>query len=212
MLKSTITSIRITIVLLLIVCGAYPLLIWGAGQVAFKHQANGSLITDGKGQVIGSELLAQGFTKAQYFQPRQSAAGNGYDPTESSGSNLGPTSDKLINGIPQKLPNGKPNPAGFDGVKELTAEYRTENNLPANVPVPVDAVTRSGSGLDPDISVANADLQAPRVAAARGVSVDEIEGAIKANTQERFLGVLGEPAVNVLMLNVDLDKRYPAKG
>jgi len=212
MLKSTLISIRITIVLLIIVCGAYPLLIWGAGQLAFRHQADGSLIKDSSGQVIGSELLAQGFTKAQYFQPRQSAAGNGYDPTESSGTNLGPTSDKLINGIPQKLPNGKPNPAGFDGVKELTAEYRTENNLSANAPVPVDAVTRSGSGLDPDISVANANLQAARVATARGVSVDVINAAIKDHTTGRALGILGEPAVNVLMLNVDLDKRYPAKS
>jgi len=211
MLKSTITSIRITIVLLLIVCGAYPLLIWGAGQTAFRHQANGSLIYN-NGQLIGSALLAQGFSKAQYFQPRQSAAGSGYDPTQSSGTNLGPTSDKLINGIPQKLPNGKPNPAGFDGVKELTTEYRTENNLPANAPVPVDAVTRSGSGLDPDISVANADLQAPRVATARGVSVDVIESAIKDNTAGRAFGILGEPAVNVLTLNIDLDKRYPAKS
>jgi len=211
MLKSTLISIRITIVLLIIVCGAYPLLIWGAGQLAFRHQADGSLIKDASGQVIGSELLAQGFTKPQYFQPRQSAAGSGYDPTISSGTNLGPTSDKLINGIPQKLPNGKPNPAGFDGVKELTAEYRTENNLPANTPVPVDAVTRSGSGLDPDISVANANLQAARVAAARGVSVDVINAAIKDHTTGRPFGILGEPAVNVLMLNLDLDKRYPAK-
>lgn len=217
MLKSTITSIRITIVLLLIVCGAYPLLIWAAGQTAFRYQANGSLVKDANGQVIGSELLAQGFTKAQYFQPRQSAAGSGYDPTESSGTNLGPTSDKLINGIPAKI-DGKPNPAitatnsAFDGVKQLAVEYRTENNLPADAPVPVDAVTRSGSGLDPDISVANANLQAPRVAAARSVSVDVINAAVKAHTTGRALGILGEPAVNVLMLNLDLDKHYPVKS
>lgn len=212
MLKSTFVSIRITAVLLVIVCGAYPFLIWAVGQAAFHHQANGSLLTDSKGQVIGSELLAQSFTKPQYFQPRPSAAGSGYDPTASGGTNLGPTSDKLINGIPDTLPNGKANPAGFDGVKTLAIAYRKTNGLAAGALVPVDAVTRSASGLDPQISVSNALDQAQRVATARGVSVDEIKQAVQAHTSSRRLGFLGEPAVNVLDLNVALDKQYPARS
>jgi K+-transporting ATPase ATPase C chain len=212
MSKQLIISIRITIVLLILVSGIYPLVVWGLGNVFFRSQANGSLIRNASGQVIGSALLAQSFTKAQYFQPRPSAAGSGYDPTASGGTNLGPTSDKLINGIHKpNLKNGQPDPSDFDGVKDLAAEYRTENGLPANALVPVDAVTRSASGLDPDISVANAELQAPRVAKARGVSVDKVDDAITANTTGRGLGFLGEPCVNVLEINLDLDKQYPAK-
>ena len=130
-------------ILLLIVSGVYPLVVWGVSQAAFKHQANGSLITNAQGQVIGSELLAQGFTKPEYFHPRPSAAGSGYDPTASGGTNLGPTSDKLINGVHKKdLANGKQDPADFDGVKDLAAAYRKDNDW-RRTPVPVDAVTRS---------------------------------------------------------------------
>ncbi len=212
MAKQLIIAIRTTLVLLLLVSGVYPLVVWGIGQAAFHHQANGSLVTDAGGKVVGSELLAQGFTKPEYFQPRPSAAGGGYDPTASSGTNLGPTSDKLINGIhkPDVSP-GKPDPSDFDGVKDLATEYRKTNNLPADALVPVDAVTRSASGLDPDISPANAALQAPRVAQARNISLDRVKQLIAENTQGRGLGFLGEPGVNVLSLNLDLDKTAPIK-
>ena len=195
--------------MLIICCAAYPALVWGIGQVFFKNQANGSLITV-NGPVVGSALLGQGFSKPIYFQPRPSAAGAGYDPTASGGTNLGPTSDKLINGIPDTLPNGKPNPSGFDGIKTLAAAYRTANGLAPNAPVPVDAVTRSASGLDPEISVANADLQAARVAKARNISVEQVDQLIEQNTRGRGLGFLGEPGVNVLELNIALDKVAPA--
>jgi K+-transporting ATPase ATPase C chain len=206
--KHIAISIRMTIVMLVICCGAYPLVVWALGHLLFPYQANGSLIKV-NGQVVGSELLGQNFTRPEYFWPRPSAAGAGYDPTQSGGTNLGPTSAKLINGIPQNLPNGKPNPSAFYGVGDLATQYRTANNLPANYPVPVDAVTRSASGLDPDISPANAALQAARVAKARGVSVDVVTKLIAENTAGRGLGFLGEPAVNVLDLNVALDKNAP---
>ena len=209
MAKQLVISIRITLVLLLLVSGVYPLVVWGLSQAAFKHQANGSLITNAQGQVIGSELLAQGFTKPGYFHPRPSAAGNGYDPTQSSGTNLGPTSDKLINGIHKKLANGKDDPTNFDGVKDLAAAYRKDNGLASDTLVPVDAVTRSASGLDPHISPANAELQADRVAKARNTTGDTVRGLIKQNTRDRSLGFLGEPVVNVLTLNVALDKAAP---
>ena len=211
MAKQHIISIRITVVLLLIVCGAYPLVVWGVAQAAFHHQANGSLITNDKGVVVGSELLGQSFTKPEYFHPRPSAAGGGYDPTASSGTNLGPTSDKLINGIHKKTADGKDDPSNFDGVKDLAAAYRTENGLPANALVPVDAVTRSASGLDPEISVANAALQLARVAKARGMTEDAVKKLVEDNTQGRSLGFLGEPGVNVLKLNIALDKTAPVK-
>ena len=206
MAKQLLISLRITFILLLLVSGIYPLVVWGISQVAFKHQANGSLIRNAQGQVIGSELLAQGFTKPKYFHPRPSAAGNGYDPTASGGTNLGPTSDKLINGVHKKdLSPGKPDPADFDGVADLAKAYRTENGLAATARVPVDAVTRSASGLDPQISLANAQIQVVRVAKARGFSEEAIRSLIAENTSGRGLGVLGEPAVNVLKLNLALD-------
>ena len=203
---------RITVILLLIVSGVYPLIVWGVSQAAFRHQANGSLITDASGKVVGSELLGQGFSKPEYFHPRPSAAGNGYDPTASSGTNLGPTSDKLINGIHKpKTADGKDDPSDFDGVKDLAAAYRTENGMASGALVPVDAVTRSASGLDPQISPANADLQMARVARARGITVDDVRSVVKENTQGRSLGILGEPGVNVLEANLALDKAYPVK-
>jgi K+-transporting ATPase ATPase C chain len=213
MAKQLIISIRITLILLIIVSGIYPLVVWGISQAVFHKQANGSIVYDSSGKPIGSELLAQGFSKPEYFHPRPSAAGSGYDPTASGGTNLGPTSDKLINGIHKpNLKNGQPDPSDFDGVKDLAAAYRKENNLPASAPVPVDAVTRSASGLDPDISVANADIQAARVAAARGVSIDVVNKLIGDNTTGRSVGFLGEPRVNVLMLNLALDKAAPIKS
>ena len=212
MAKQLLISIRVTIVLLLIVSGVYPLVVWGISQAAFKHQADGSLVTNASGQVVGSALLAQGFTKPEYFHPRPSAAGSGYDPTASSGTNLGPTSDKLINGVHKpKMATGKDDPADFDGVKDLAVAYRKENSLPADALVPVDAVTRSASGLDPQITPANAKLQAARVAKARGVGEETVSKLIQENTQGRGWGFLGEPAVNVLTLNIALDKAAPVK-
>lgn len=209
MAKQLIISLRITLALLLLVSGAYPLVVWGVSQVAFKHQANGSLVTNAQGKTVGSALLAQGFARPEYLHPRPSAAGSGYDPTASSGTNLGPTSDKLINGIHKKLADGKDDPGNFDGVKDLAAAYRTENHLPADARVPVDAVTRSASGLDPQISPANAALQAPRIARARGLDINSVRQTIAQNTQGRSLGFLGEPGVNVLQTNLALDAQHP---
>ena len=166
----------------------YPLVVTGIGQAAFHDKANGSLVkVDGK--VVGSKWIGQTFTKADYFHPRPSAAGQGYDPTASSGSNLGPTNPKFL-----------------DLVKTRVAAYRTENDLPSTTEVPVDAVTASASGLDPDISVANARLQAPRVASARGLDVATVLKLVDHHTDGRALGFLGEKGVNVLELNVALDK------
>ncbi len=182
-------SIVATIFFAIIVCGAYPLIVYGIGRTLFQHQANGSLMIDKSGKVWGSELICQNFTSPKYFHPRPSAAGNnGYDPTSSSGSNLGPTSGTLYTNIMQNI-----------------AAYRSDNSLPANVPIPADAVTESGSGLDPDISLANAELQLPRVAKARGMSQEKLRELVRENTHGRDLGVFGEPQVNVMTLNFALD-------
>jgi K+-transporting ATPase ATPase C chain len=195
-----------SVLVMTIACGLiFPFAITAIAQVLFHHQANGSLIEQG-GKIVGSELIAQGFTKPQYFHPRPSAAGSGYDPTSSGGTNLGPTSDKLINGIHKKLPNGKDDPGNFDGIKDLAAAYRKENNLAVDALVPPDAVTRSASGLDPEISPANAALQAPRVAQARHLSTDAVMERVRQHTEGRQFGFMGEPRVNVLLLNLALDK------
>lgn len=211
MARQLITSLRLTLILLLLVSGLYPLVVWGISQAAFPRQANGSLIQDARGRVVGSRLLAQGFARPEYFHPRPSAAGNGYDGTASGGTNLGPTSDKLINGVHKKTADGKDDPADFDGVKDLAAAYRSENGLAPTAPVPVDAVTRSASGLDPDISLANAEAQAARVARARGETPDSVKRLLQKNIQGRGLGFLGEPRINVLPLNLALDKQFPPK-
>lgn len=181
-------AIMVTIVLALICCGAYPLAVFGLSQILFHDQANGSLIVDKDGTIRGSRLLGQPFTGEKYFHSRPSAAGNGYDATSSSGSNLGPTSQKLA-----------------DAIKQNIADYRAQNNLATNTPVPADAVTASASGLDPHISLRNAELQTPRVAKARGLSEAKVRELIRANTDDRALGFLGEPGVNVLRLNLALD-------
>ena len=193
-LKEIKTSIIATLVFAVVVCGFYPLAVWVFGQVLFPHQANGSLITDAQGQVIGSELIGQQFTAPAYFHPRPSAAGAGYDATASGGSNLGPTSQKLA-----------------DQVKQRIADYRKENNLAAAVAVPADAATASASGLDPQISLENAKIQLARVAKARGVDASDIQTLVNENTDGRSLGIFGEPGVNVLTLNIALDKMYPVK-
>ena len=182
-------SIAATIFFAVILCGLYPLIVYGAGQLLFPHQANGSLLVDKSGAVRGSALLAQNFTGAQYFHPRPSAAGaNGFDPTSSGGSNLGPTSSNLVANITANI-----------------ATYRSDNNLATNAPVPADAVTASASGLDPHISVANAELQLPRVAKVRGISEEQVRKLVQQNTSGRDLGVFGEPRVNVMTLNFALD-------
>lgn len=212
--RETLTSVLATVVLGLIVSGLYPLVVWGLGQGLFKHKADGSLIVAADGQtVLGSELLGQNFGGKQYFNPRPSAAGAaGYDPTASSGTNLGPTSDKLINGQHKKDAAGKDvsDPSNFDGVKDLVAAYRTANGLKEADPVPADAVTRSGSGLDPHISVANALLQLPRVARERGKSPDEVRRLVDKYTEGRDLGVFGESRVNTVLLNLALDGKLPS--
>lgn len=181
-------AVMATLVLAVVCCGLYPVVVWGIAQVAVPDKANGSLITDAKGTVVGSKLLGQGFTGEKYFHPRPSAAGNGYDAANSSGSNLGPTSQKLA-----------------DAIKERVEAYRKENGLKDSDAVPADAVTASGSGLDPHISLRNAALQAARVAQARNLSVDKVSALIRANTDRAGLGFLGEPGVNVLKVNLALD-------
>lgn len=184
---------------------AFPGLMYAIGRIpGLKDKADGSLITK-NGQVIGSSLIGQSFTKPEYFHPRPSAAGNGYDANNSGATNLGPTSDKLINGIHKKLPNGKDDPNNFDGIVDLAKAYRAENHMAPDADVPADAVTRSASGLDPAISPMNAYLQAPRVAEARHMSVDAVKKLIDENTDPRFLGIFGDPSVNVLTLNLALD-------
>jgi K+-transporting ATPase ATPase C chain len=202
------TSLLLTLVLVVLLCGAYPLAVWAGAQVLFPAKANGSLLIDPDGTVRGSALLAQNFSSDKYFQPRPSAAGTGFDATSSGGTNLGPTSAKLANGSHAKDASGKDvnDPGNFDGIKDLVTAYRASNGLKDTVSVPADAVTRSGSGLDPHISLANAELQAPRVARARGLSLAQVRALIGQNTAGRDLGTLGEPGVDVLLLNLALDR------
>jgi K+-transporting ATPase ATPase C chain len=188
LLQEVKVSVLTTLTLVVILCGVYPLVVWGLAQVAFPHQANGSLV-EVKGKIVGSGLLAQNFSGPQYFHPRPSAAGDvGYDGNSSGGSNLGPLSRKLS-----------------DQVKERVEKYRAANNLPAATLVPADAVTASGSGLDPHISLRNAELQAARVAQARKLSADKVNKLIQNVTEGPDLGFLGEPGVNVLRLNLALN-------
>jgi len=188
MKRNIITAILMTVATT-ILCGAvYPLVVTVLAQVLFHDKANGQLITQG-GKLIGSRIIAQPFTGAGYFHPRGSAAGNGYDAANSGGTNYGPTNQKLM-----------------DRVKVDVAAAQTEN--PAK-PVPADYVTTSASGLDPDISPANADFQAPRVAKERGVSEEQMAALVHQHTEERQFKLLGEARVNVLELNLDLDAKFP---
>lgn len=207
MLKQLFPALRATVVLAVLTGILFPLAITGLAQVLFKEQADGSLIRR-NGQVVGSRLIGQPFTRPEYFHPRPSAAGSGYAGEASSGTNLGPTSSKLIDGIPDD-PATKDTDESYAGVKQLAESYRKQNGLAADAKVPVDAVTRSASGLDPHISVASAELQAPRVARARGVTPDQVLAAVRKHTAGRELGVLGEPRVNVLELNLELDRTAP---
>ena len=182
-------AVASTLVLSVVCCGLYPLIVFGISQALFRDKANGSLIIGADGIVRGSKLLGQAFSDPKYFHPRPSAAGNGYDAASSGGSNLGPISQKLN-----------------DAIKDRIAAYRAETGLKEADPVPADAVTASGSGLDPHISLQNAELQIPRVAKARGMAEEKVRDLTQQNTDARDLGVLGDPGVNVLQLNLALDQ------
>jgi K+-transporting ATPase ATPase C chain len=245
MLKELKIGFLMMVVMTAIAGLAYPALITVVAQVAFPAKANGSLIVS-NGQVVGSRLIAQGFTRPEYFHPRPSAAGAGYDPTASAGTNLGPTSAKLFNGAVATDAKGQES-VGFDGIKLRIVHYCLDNGIAyessaplarfedehgslddvklikafnderapllftPKTPIPADAVTGSASGLDPDISPANAELQTARVARARGVAVDRVKAIVARHVEDRTLGVLGEPHVNVLELNLDLDRTLPRR-
>jgi potassium-transporting ATPase KdpC subunit len=188
-------SLLTMVALLVLLCGIYPVVVWGIAQVVFPGKANGSLI-ENKGKIVGSSLIAQSFSSPQYFQPRPSAAGEiGYDGTSSGGSNLGPLSQKLV-----------------DQVKERIAKYQEENQIPAGTLIPADAVTASGSGLDPHISLPNARMQAGRVARARGIDIKEVQKMAQQALEPPSLGFLGEAGVNVLKLNLALDAMKQSHG
>ena len=189
--SETRAAVMVTLMFAVVCCGIYPLAVFGVSQILFHDKADGSLIVGQDGTIHGSRLIGPQFTADKYFISRPSDAGaNGmtYDPTSSGGSNLGPTSQKLHDTIAQNI-----------------AGYRTQNNLATNALVPADAVTTSASGLDPHISLRNAELQTPRVAKVRGLRADQVRELIRANTDAASLGILGEPGVNVLQLNLALD-------
>lgn len=185
-----IVAAKFTLITTLLFGLVYPLAVTGLSQLLFPKQANGSLI-ERNSQILGSRLLGQPFTSDKYFHPRPSAAGTGYDATASSGSNLGPTNQQLV-----------------DRVKQDVAKLQQEN---PGVAIPADLVTTSGSGLDPDISPAAAEFQIPRIARAREISVETLRPVVTRHTQKRQWGILGEARVNVLELNLDLDASFPGK-
>jgi potassium-transporting ATPase KdpC subunit len=186
-------TLSITAILAVLAGGVFPALVLALGQLLFPAQANGSLVRDGQGQVIGSELVGQTFSGSEYFHGRPSAAGaDGYDALTSSGLNLAPTNPKLA-----------------ETIDERARAYRAENGVPADVPLPADAVTTSASGLDPDISPANALLQVPRIARARGLGEAAVRDLVERTVEGPLLGFIGEPRVNVLRLNRALDKLQP---
>jgi K+-transporting ATPase ATPase C chain len=245
MWKQILPGLRINIFVTILFGVVYPLAITGVCQVLFPHRANGSLIRAGD-KVIGSEIIGQNFSKPEYFHPRPSAAGGGYDATASAGSNLGPTSAKLIRGT-TKMDDKKNEVVDFDGINLRIVHYCLENDIPyessvpldrfkdasgglddvklikafnddkaplvftAKAPIPADVVTASGSGLDPHISPASAQAQARRVAKARGISVEQANQLIAQFTDGPDLGFLGDPRVNVLKLNLALDRQFPRK-
>jgi K+-transporting ATPase ATPase C chain len=188
MKKNLLIAVLMTIATTILLGVIYPLVVTGISQVLFPDKANGQLIRR-NGVVVGSRIIGQQFSSPAYFHSRPSAAGNGYDAANSGGSNLGPTNQKLV-----------------DRVKQDVATLQAEN---PGTPVPIDLVTTSGSGLDPDISPAGADFQVPRIARERGITQDEVRRLIQEHTTGRQFGFLGEPRVNVLELNLALDKAHP---
>ncbi len=243
MLKELGPGLRLTIIFTVLTGLLYPAIMTGVSELIFPKQANGSLVTV-NGKVVGSSLIGQSFAKPEYFHPRPSAAGSGYDATASGGSNLGPTSAKLLRGT-IKMDDKKNEVVDFDGINLRIVHYCVDNDIPyessipldqfkdahgdlddvklikafnddkaplqfsAKAPIPPDAVTASASGLDPHISPANAEAQAARVAKARNVSADQAKQLISQSTERADLGFLGEPRVNVLMLNIVLDQKFP---
>ncbi len=192
LISHLVTSALFTVVTVIVLGLIYPVAIWGLGTLLFHDQAQGSLVTDAGGKMIGSELVGQNFTQARYFHGRPSAAGKGNDPTATGGTNLGPSSKKLI-----------------DATKSAIAALR-KANPDATGPIPMDLVTSSASGIDPDISPAGAAYQVQRVAKARGMTADAVSTLVVAHVTPRQLGLLGEPRVNVLELNRALDQTAPA--
>jgi len=190
-LKEIKTTVLLTLVLLIVCCCIYPVFVFGAGQLLFPDKADGSIVYDANNKPIASTLLGQQFSADKYFNPRPSAAGNGYDSTSSGGSNLGALSQTL-----------------HDNVKQRVADYRKANHLSDTQLVPADAVTASGSGLDPHISVKNALLQLPRVAQARGMSEPDVKALMEKYTDGPDLGILGDAGVNIVKLNLALDGKY----
>ena len=243
MLKELGPGLRLTLIFTVLTGLLYPAVMTGVSELLFPKQANGSLVTVG-GKIVGSSLIGQPFAKPEYFHPRPSSAGNGYDATASSGSNLGPTSAKLLHGT-TKMDDKNNEVVDFDGISLRVVHYCVDNNIPyessapldqfkdshgdlddvklikafnddktplrftPKAPIPQDAVTASASGLDPHISPANAETQAARIAKARGVSADQLKQLIPQFTDRADLGFLGEPRVNVLMLNIALDQKFP---
>jgi len=243
MIKELGPGFRLTLAFTILTGLLYPAVMTGLSELIFPRQANGSLVTV-NGNVVGSSLIGQSFAKPEYFHPRPSAAGNGYDPTQSGGTNLGPTSAKLLHGTTTTDDKGKET-VSFDGIEDRIVHYCLDNNLPyqssapldhfkdaqgnlddvklidafndpktplvftAEAPIPPDAVTASASGLDPQISPANAEIQAARVAKARGVTPDQVNQLISQFTKRADWGFWGEPRVNVLLLNIALDQKVP---
>ncbi len=189
MKKNLGISIAMTVLTTVLLGLIYPVVVTGLAQLIFPHKANGQLI-EKNGKVIGSKIIGQGFTAPGYFHSRPSAAGNGYDAANSGGSNLGPTNQKLL-----------------DRVKSDVTAAQAENPVAA---VPIDMVTTSASGFDPHITPVNAEFQLPRVARARGISVEQVQALVSKHTEGRQFGILGEPRVNVLELNLDLDQQFPS--
>jgi len=243
MLRELGPGLRLTIVFTILTGIIYPVVVTGLAEAIFPRQAKGSLLTV-NGKVVGSSLIGQPFAKPEYFHPRPSAAGNGYDATQSGASNLGPTSAKLLHGT-TKMDDKKNEVVDFDGIDDRIVHYCLDNGIPyessvpldqfkdsqgnlddvklikafnddkaplvftPKAPIPQDAVTGSASGLDPHISPANAEIQAARVAKARGVSADQLKQLVAQATERPDWGFLGEPRVNVLLLNVALDQHFP---
>jgi potassium-transporting ATPase KdpC subunit len=243
MIKELGPGFRLTLAFTILTGLLYPAVMTGLSELIFPKQAKGSLVTV-NGTVVGSSLIGQSFTKPEYFHPRPSAAGNGYDATASGGTNLGPTSAKLLHGTTKMDDKGK-EIVDFDGIEDRVVHYCIDNNIPyessvpldrfkdaqgnlddvklidafndmknplvvsAKQPIPQDALTASSSGLDPHISPANAEIQVARVANARGVMPDQVKALIPQFTDRADWGFLGEPRVNVLLLNIELDRKFP---